>query len=84
MNLVVGTADNSAQQNTLAGGANAAVDAGLCNFNSSTPFNLSKNGSAPGTAAIVIADDNVGSPSVDTTGGSGPIGLVTTLAPITP
>jgi len=85
MNLVVGSAvaGETAKQNTLAGGANAVVDVSLSNFNASTHFNLSKNGSASTTAAGVIADDNVGSPSVDTTGGSGLITLVTTL-PATP
>jgi hypothetical protein len=60
MNLVVGSAVNGAQHNTLASSANAAVDVSLSNFNSSTHFSLSKNGSASGTAAGVIADDNVG------------------------
>ena len=81
MNLVVGSAGNSAQQNTLAGGATVVVDVGLSNFNSNTYFNLSKNGLASGTVGGVIADDNVGSASVDTTGRSGPITLVTTLPP---
>ena len=84
MNLVVGSAGNSAQHNTLAGGANAVVGVSLSYFNSSTHFNLSKNGSALGTAAGVIADDNVGTPSVDTSSGSGLITLVTTLPPTTP
>jgi hypothetical protein len=83
MNVIVGSAGNSAQQNMLAGGASAVVDVSLSSFNSSTHFNLSKKGSASGTVAGVIADDNVGSPSVHTTGGSKPITLLTTL-PLTP
>ena len=79
MNLVVGSAGNGAQQNTLAGGATVVVDVSLSNFNSGTHFNLSKNGSVSGTVGGMIADDNVGSESVDTTEGSGPIALVTTL-----
>jgi hypothetical protein len=81
MNLVVGSFATLAQQNTLAAGPNAVADVSLSNFNSSTHFNLSKNGSSSTTAAGVIQDDNVGSPTVDTTGGSGPITLVTTLPP---
>jgi hypothetical protein len=82
MNLVVGSFANAAQQNTLAGGAGAVVDVSLSNFSATnTHFNLSKNGSSASTAAGVIADDNVGTPSVDTTGGNGPITLVNTLPP---
>jgi hypothetical protein len=85
MNLVVGSAvaGETAKQNTLVGGAGAVVDVSLSNFSATnTHFNLSKNRSASTTAAGVIADDNVGSPTVDTTGGNGPITLATTLPPV--
>jgi hypothetical protein len=81
MNLVVGSFATAAQQNTLVGGANAVVDVSLSNFNSNTHFNLSKNGSSSATVTGVIQDDNVGSSTVDTSGGSGSINLVTTLPP---
>jgi hypothetical protein len=73
MNLVVGSATNASLQNTFTHSAAAVIDVSLSNFNANTTFNLSKNGSASSTPAGVIADDNVGTPSVDTTGGNGTI-----------
>ncbi|WP_198327562.1 hypothetical protein [Mesorhizobium sp. WSM1497] len=81
MNLVLGGA--GVQQNTFAGGPNAIVDVSLSNFNASTHFNLSRNGSVAGTAGGVVQDDNVGAPTYDDTGGVGTIVLVNTL-PVTP
>ncbi|AZO40329.1 S-layer family protein [Mesorhizobium sp. M7D.F.Ca.US.005.01.1.1] len=81
MNLVLGGA--GVQQNTFAGGPNAIVDVSLSNLNASTHFNLSRNGSVAGTAAGVVQDDNVGTPTYDDTGGGGTIVLVNTL-PVTP
>jgi uncharacterized repeat protein (TIGR01451 family) len=80
MNAVVGSATDATKQNTLQG-SGTVIDVSLSNFSATnaTHFNLSKNGSASATAAAVIADDNVGTPSVDTSGGSGPVTLVTTL-----
>ena len=78
MNAVIGSATDATKQNTLQG-SGAVIDVSLSNFNASTHFNLSKNGSASGTGAAVIADDNVGTPSFDSSGGSGPITLVTSL-----
>jgi hypothetical protein len=82
MNLVLGGAGT--QQNTFVGGPNAVVDVSLSNFNASTDFNLSRNGSAAGAAAGVVQDDNVGTPTVDTSGGAGVIDLVGTLPPTPP
>jgi hypothetical protein len=83
MNLVVGSATDATKQNTLQG-TGLVIDVSLSNFDAGTTFNLSRNGSAAGTAAGVIADDNVGTPSVDTTGGNGAITLVNTLPPLPP
>jgi hypothetical protein len=82
-NVVVGAAADATKQNTLAG-AGAVIDVSLSNFSASTHFNLFKNGSASGTATGIIQDDNVGSPSVDTSGGVGPITLVTPGLPTAP
>jgi hypothetical protein len=84
MNLVVGSATDATKQNTLSAGGVGVVDVSLSNFNANTHLNLSKGGSASGTAAGVIADDNVGTPSVDTSGGSGPITLVNTQPTLPP
>ena len=85
MNLVVGSSSNAAQQNTLVAGAAAVIDVSLSNFSSTnTRLNLSRNGSAAATPAGVIGDDNVGTPSVDTSGGNGPITLVNTLPALPP
>ncbi|MES2098160.1 MAG: Ig-like domain-containing protein, partial [Pseudomonadota bacterium] len=85
-NLVIGSANagEAAKQNTFVGGSNAVADVELSNFNAGTFLNLSRNGSASGTAALVVADDNVGTPSVDTTGGSGTTSLVNTLPTLPP
>jgi hypothetical protein len=82
-NVVVGSAGVPGLQNTLQG-SGSVIDVSLSNFNASTHFNLFKNGSASGTAAGVIADDNVGTPTVDTTGGSGVIALVAVGLPPVP
>jgi subtilisin-like proprotein convertase family protein len=85
-NVVIGSATDNTKQNTLQG-SGLGIDVSLSNFSAvNTHFNLSKNGSASATAAGVVADDNVGTPTVDTTGGSGPITLVNTLptVPATP
>jgi Tol biopolymer transport system component len=81
MNVVIGSALVAGNQNTIDG---IGIDASLSNFNASTTFNLFRNGSAGGTATAVVQDDNVGSPTVDTTGGSGPITLVTPGLPPAP
>jgi len=83
MNLVLGSAGNAAQQNTFTHSAAAVIDVSLSNFSANTTFNLSRNGSAGGTAAVVVADDNVGTPTFDSSGGNGTITLVNTL-PATP
>jgi hypothetical protein len=77
-NVVIGSANagETAKQNTFHG---TVIDVSLSNFNAATHFNLSRNGSAAGTAAGVIQDDNVGTPTVDTSGGAGPITLVNTV-----
>lgn len=79
MNLVLG--GSGAQQNTFTGGS---INVSLSNFNAGTTFNLSTNGSGSGTVTGVVQDDNVGSPTVDTSGGSGAINLVGTLPPAPP
>jgi hypothetical protein len=87
MNAVVGSATNAALQNTFSA-PGGGVDVSLGNFSATnaTKFNLSRNGSGAGTPAGVIQDDNVGTPTVDTTAGNGPITLVNTLptVPATP
>ena len=83
-NVVVGSdqAGQSAEQNTFHG---QVVDVGLENDQSSgTTVNLSKNGSPSTTVTGVIDDDNVGSPSVDTSGGNGTVTLVNTLPTLPP
>jgi hypothetical protein len=84
-NVVIGSATDLTKQNSLVG-SGLGIDVSLSSFNAANPLNLFKNGSASGTTAAVIADDNTGSPSVDTTGGVGPIILTTTpvVAPATP
>ena len=79
MNAVVGGAGG--QHNTFDG---VVIDVSLSNFNASTHFNLYRNGSGSGTATGVIQDNNVGSPTVDTSGGSGPITLVAAGLPPVP
>ncbi|HEY2248171.1 MAG TPA: cadherin domain-containing protein [Bradyrhizobium sp.] len=83
MNVVVGSsnAGETAKQNTFHGNV---IDVSLSNFNASTHFNLSKNGSASATPDGVIQDDNVGAPTVDTSGGAGPITLVNTVPALPP
>ncbi|WP_167514702.1 hypothetical protein [Mesorhizobium intechi] len=83
MNLVLG-GTSAAQKNTFTAPGGAA-GISLSNFNASTIFNLSRNGSAGGTAALVVTDDNNPfTPSnVNTSGGNGTITLVNTL-PATP
>jgi hypothetical protein len=84
MNLVLGSAGTAAQQNNFVHAAAAVIDVSLSNFNANTTFTLSKNGSASATPAGVVADDNVGTPTVDTTGGSGAITLVNTTPTLPP
>lgn len=68
-------------------GGNDNVDLTVCNAatanvaTNATRLNLARIGSAGGTEAAVIADDNAGTPPVDTTGGNCPITLVNTLPP---
>lgn len=81
MNVVIGSTSNAFLQNTLAGGG-FVIDVSLANFSAATTFNLSRAGSAAGTAEGVVRDGNVGLPSVDTTGGAGPINLVPTSPPL--
>ncbi|WP_181171498.1 hypothetical protein [Mesorhizobium sp. B2-5-9] len=83
MNLVLGSSV-PATQNTFVSAATGVVDVGLSNFNANTHFNLSTNGSASGTVTGVVQDDNVGSPTVDTTGGAGTITLVGSLPVLPP
>jgi hypothetical protein len=85
MNLVVGSAQvgEAAKQNTLVG-SGGVIDVSLSNFNASTHFNLSRNGSAQSTATGIIQDDNVGSPTVDTSGGAGAITPVNTVPALPP
>lgn len=68
-NFVIGSFTDATKQNTLQGSGGASIDVSLSRFNASTDFNLSKNGSASATVTGVIQDDNVGSPTVDTSGG---------------
>jgi len=93
MNVVVGSAGTVALQNTLSA-PGGVVDASLSRFAATTDFNLSQNGSSQGPVngasnaqvTTVIQDDNVGSPSVDTSGGGGLIDIVASLptVPATP
>ncbi|MEO5758384.1 MAG: hypothetical protein ABIQ51_16160 [Mesorhizobium sp.] len=86
MNLVLGSsqAGEAAKQNTFVSRVGGVVDVGLSNFNASTHFNLSTNGSGSGTATGVVQDDNVGLPTVDTSGGNGTITLVGSLPTLPP
>jgi hypothetical protein len=83
MNLVLG-GTSTAQKNTFTAPGGAA-GVSLSNFNASTTFNLSRNGSAGGTAALVVTDDNnpLTPSNINTSGGAGTITLVNTL-PVTP
>ncbi|WP_246677702.1 hypothetical protein [Mesorhizobium sp. B2-4-18] len=83
MNLVLGSSV-PATQNTFVSAATGVVDVGLSNFNANTHFNLSTNGSASGTVTGVVQDDNVGSSTVDTTGGAGTITLAGSLPVLPP
>ncbi|ODM73348.1 cadherin domain-containing protein [Bradyrhizobium elkanii] len=82
-NVVIGMgAGGTGSKNTLNHNASYATDVELSNFNANTHLNLSRNGSASGTAAGVITDDNTsgtGAITVDTTGGVGTTTLVNTL-----
>ncbi|WP_196238955.1 hypothetical protein, partial [Bradyrhizobium sp. BR2003] len=82
-NVVIGMgAGGTGSKNTLNHNASYATDVELSNFNANTHLNLSRNGSASGTAAGVITDDNAsgtGAITVDTTGGVGTTTLVNTL-----
>jgi uncharacterized repeat protein (TIGR01451 family) len=78
LNVVVGSATNAADKNDLGGTGGTAADVVL--LRTFGTFNLSRNGSAAGTATQVIKDDNNGNPSVLE---SGTINLVAGL-PTTP
>jgi len=84
MNLVLG-GTSAAQKNTFSGtGSVAGIS--LSNFNAATTFNLSRNGSAGGTAAAIVIDDNnpLNPSNINTSGGGGTFNLVNTLPPTPP
>ena len=88
-NVVVGSATVLANKNDFSAGDPANFsDVSLSNFNASTTFNLSRNGSANSTAAQIIDDNNQspGNTNTDTSGGAGTITAVNTLptVPATP
>jgi hypothetical protein len=84
MNLVLG-GTSAAQKNTFTG-AGSVAGISLSNFNASTTFNLSRNGSAGGTAAAIVIDDNnpLTPGNINTSGGAGTFTLVNTLPPTPP
>jgi hypothetical protein len=84
MNLVLG-GTSAAQKNTCTG-AGSVAGISLSNFNASTTFNLSRNGSAGGTAAAIVIDDNnpLTPGNINTSGGAGTFTLVNTLPPTPP
>lgn len=83
MNIVVGSFSTPSDQNTFAGNAGAVTDVELSNRSALTHLNLSRNGSSAATAAGIVQDDNIGTPSFDNSGGSGTTTIVNTL-PATP
>jgi hypothetical protein len=84
MNIVIGSFSTPSDQNTFTGNAGEVVDVELSNFNATTQLKLSRNGSPAATAAVVVQDDNVGTPSFDNSGGSGTTTLVATLPVLPP
>ena len=82
VNVVLGNVSNAALQNDFANGDPAnGSDVFLQESGSGSVINLSRAGSAAGTAAGVIQDDNVGTPTVVA---AGTVNLVNTLPPTPP
>jgi len=85
INVVVGSATNALLKNDFSNGDPANFsDVNLSRIpGAGTQLNLSTNGSASGTAAGVIDDDNL-NPGATNTGVSGTVNLVGTLPALPP